>query len=163
MTQAKLKKHTRQRVSGKTSSMELKADFWAEFGRDIMVDGHGLVVFTAPGRDKYTPLFSKWGYALANIRTLSDFKRILRRVRAYELDENNEKLGACLADPDVSEPEKTFIRRLLGLPDDAKPGRILPAHPKPSVVRGALPQLDVPDSPTAPSNVIHVNFGTTRR
>lgn len=138
--------------------MELKKEFWDEFGLDLVIDGQGNVVFTQSGRDKYTPLLSKWGYCLANVRTVDDFKRILRRCNACELEENNQKLAACLADPSVPEAEKEFIRKLLGpsLPG-LKAGRVKRKPPAAPAARVAKAE-----PATTGARVVHVDFAARR-
>lgn len=156
MSSAKNRKHAYSRVRGLNHGMELKQEFWDEFGLDLVMDGQGNVVFTQSGRDKYTPLFAKWGYCLANIRTVEDFKRILRRVNARELEENNQKLAACLADPSVPESEKDFIRKLLGPATPAPAARLSRSRQKPVV-----PAVGARPKGTA-GIVLHVDFAARK-
>jgi hypothetical protein len=132
--------------------MKLKKEFWDEFGRDILVGDNGLVLFTAPGRKKYQYSFAKWGFFLANVTTVQEFQRVLRQVRAHELDENNRKLSACLEDPSVPEAEKQFIRKILG------------QIPPPKPARAPMAALAPSSTPTnTSSTVIYANFQTRRR
>lgn len=133
--------------------MELKKEFWDEFGLDLVVDGEGRLLFTAPGRTKHEASFAKWGMALTTITTLSEFKRAIRRINTLELEENNQKLAACLADPSVPEAEKEFIRKLLG------PIALAGAR------RSARKAIFAPSKKTTlvpGAKVVHVDFKTRR-
>jgi hypothetical protein len=133
--------------------MELQKEFWDEFGSDLVIDSHGHVNFTPAGREKYSPLFAKWGYVLAHIRGADDFMRTLRRVQALEVEENNTKLMACLKDPRIPEKEKQFIRKVLGMLDaEGQPSSSSQASASGRRSRNAEAQ------PTQAATVVYVDF-----
>jgi hypothetical protein len=127
--------------------MELKSDFWNEFGGNVLVDNQGRVSFTPEGRLNYAPRFQRFGYVLANLRTVTDFVALLRKVQRQELEETNRQLLASLNDPDISESQKAFIRNLLGMTEAVRQS--------PAIADNTT---STATSAGTGANVVHVNF-----
>jgi hypothetical protein len=95
--------------------MNLPEQFWETQKGLLLVGEGGTLRFTGRGRAHYAPLFAKHGISISNVKTIDQFRSVMKPVNAAELDANTAELMRIMNDPLTTEEERATIRRVLNI------------------------------------------------
>jgi hypothetical protein len=101
----------------------LRKEFWDVNKRLLKIGPSGKIYYTDEGKAEYRSLFSRHGYALENVATLEDFRRVMQNITASQMQQSNDELLRLIHDPTTSERERAVLAELLGIepPAPAQP------------------------------------------
>lgn len=97
----------------KNSTSPLRKEFWDINKRLLKVGSTGKLYYTQEGKAEYRALFANHGFALENVTSLDEFRRVMKSITAGQMEDSNAQMLRLIHDPSTPELDRILLCKVL--------------------------------------------------